>query len=159
MIIQKGQKSFENSFMEYYVKKPSVELIYFISGPVFLYAPYFMNFDNFFRQIRESSPKALIYVDAVHYAPHLAIDVQTLDCDFCVCSTFKFFGPHCGMLFGKESLMRTLRPYKLSVCADTLPGPTQFQRWETGTLNFEGLAGIGAVMDYFASLSGRFSKG
>ena len=118
-----------------------------------------MNFDNFFRQIRESSPKALIYVDAVHYAPHLAIDVQTLDCDFCVCSTFKFFGPHCGMLFGKESLMRTLRPYKLSVCADSLPGPTQFQRWETGTLNFEGLAGIGAVMDYFASLSGRFSKG
>ena len=112
-----------------------------------------------FRQIRESSPKALVYVDAVHYAPHLAIDVQNLDCDFCVCSTFKFFGPHCGMLFGKESLMRTLRPYKLSVCADTLPGPTQFQRWETGTLNFEGLAGIGAVMDYFASLSGRFSKG
>ena len=98
-------------------------------------------------------------MDAVHYAPHLAIDVQTLDCDFCVCSTFKFFGPHCGMIFGKESLMRTLRPYKLSVCADTLPGPTQFQRWETGTLNFEGLAGIGAVVDYFASLSDRFASG
>ena len=83
-----------------------------------------------FRQIRESSPKALIYVDAVHYAPHLAIDVQTMDCDFCVCSTFKFFGPHCGMLFGKESLMRTLRPYKLSVCADTLPGTV----WSEGFL-------------------------
>ena len=111
------------------------------------------------RQVRETSKNALIYVDAVHYAPHMPIDVQDLDCDFCVCSTFKFFGPHCGMLFGKNSLMSTLRPYKLRVSADTLPGPTQFQRWETGTLNFEGLAGIAAVMDYFASLSDRFSEG
>ena len=100
----------------------------------------------------------MVYVDAVHFAPHLAIDVQELDCDFCVCSTFKFFGPHCGMLFGKASLMRALRPYKLSVSADTLPGPTQFQRWETGTLNFEGLAGIRAVMDYFASIADRFGN-
>ena len=57
----------------------------------------------------------------------------------------------------------TLRPYKLSVCADTLPGPphpNQFQRWETGTLNFEGLAGIGAVIEYIASIGDRFpSKG
>lgn len=100
----------------------------------------------------------MVYVDAVHFAPHLAVDVQELDCDFCVCSTFKFFGPHCGMLFGKASLMRALRPYKLSVSADTLPGPTQFQRWETGTLNFEGLAGIRAVMDYFASIADRFGN-
>lgn len=115
------------------------------------------------KQVRATAPQALIYVDAVHYAPHMAIDVQDLDCDFCVCSTFKFFGPHCGMLFGKSNLMRTLRPYKLSVCADTLPGPphpNQFQRWETGTLNFEGLAGIGAVIEYIASIGDRFpSKG
>ena len=64
---------------------------------------------QFFRQVRATAPQALIYVDAVHYAPHMAIDVQDLDCDFCVCSTFKFFGPHCGMLFGKSNLMRTLR--------------------------------------------------
>ena len=110
------------------------------------------------RQVRTMAPSALIYVDAVHYAPHVAIDVQDLDCDFCVCSTFKFFGPHCGMLFGKSELMTNLRPYKLSVCADTLPGPpnpNQFQRWETGTLNFEGLAGIAAVIDYIGSL-GKF---
>ena len=90
----------------------------------------------------------------------MAIDVEDLDCDFCVCSTFKFFGPHCGMLFGKSKLMKALRPYKLSVCADTLPGPpypNQFHRWETGTLNFEGLAGIAAVIDYIASLGDRFS--
>ena len=49
---------------------------------------------SFFRQIRATAPQALIYIDAVHYAPHVAIDVQDLDCDFCVCSTFKFFGPH-----------------------------------------------------------------
>ena len=105
-----------------------------------------------------------MYADAVHYAPHMLVDVQDLDCDFCVCSTFKFFGPHCGMLFGKSKWMRSLRPYKLSVCADTLPGPpnpSQFQRWETGTLNFEGLAGIAAVVEYIASLGDRFgsSKG
>ena len=118
----------------------------------------FTLFTKYSRQVREASKNALIYVDAVHFAPHLAIDVQELDCDFCVCSTFKFFGPHCGMLFGKASLMRALRPYKLSVSADTLPGPTQFQRWETGTLNFEGLAGIRAVMDYFASIADRFGN-
>ena len=105
------------------------------------------------------SKEALVYADAVHYAPHMLLDVQDLDCDFCVCSIFKFFGPHCGMLFGKTKWMKSLRPYKLSVCADTLPGPpgpSQFQRWETGTLNFEGLAGIAAVIEYIASLGDRF---
>jgi hypothetical protein len=71
--------------------------------------PSFLHVMQFFRQVRATAPQALIYVDAVHYAPHMAIDVQDLDCDFCVCSTFKFFGPHCGMLFGKSNLMRTLR--------------------------------------------------
>lgn len=63
------------------------------------------------------------------------------------------------MLFGKEALMSSLRPYKLSVCADTLPSATnQFQRWETGTLNFEGLAGIDAVIQYIASLATRYGN-
>ena len=65
------------------------------------------------------------------------------------------------MLFGKSELMKSLRPYKLSVCADTLPGPpnsNQFQRWETGTLNFEGLAGIEAVIEYIASIGDRFGS-
>lgn len=113
------------------------------------------------RQVRAVPKEALIYADAVHYAPHMLLDVQDLDCDFCVCSIFKFFGPHCGMLFGKTKWMKSLRPYKLSVCADTLPGPpgpSQFQRWETGTLNFEGLAGIAAVIEYIASLGDRFGK-
>ena len=113
-----------------------------------------------FRQIRKVS-NALTYVDAVHYAPHYALDVQDLDCDFCVASTFKFFGPHAAILFGRSKLMTSLRPYKLSVCCNDLPGPpnpNQFQRWETGTLNFEGIAGIKAVIDYIASLGDRFGS-
>merc|ERR1712020_282158 len=65
------------------------------------------------------------------------------------------------MFFGRSNLMTSLRPYKLSVCADILPGPPnpyQFQRWETGTLNFEGLAGISATIEYIASIGDRFGK-
>ncbi len=59
------------------------------------------------------SAGALAYVDAVHYAPHGLIDVAALDCDFLVCSTYKFFGPHMGVLFGKRDHLRRLRPYKV----------------------------------------------
>ena len=65
-----------------------------------------------------------------------------------------------GLLFGKSDLLRGLRPYKLKACTEELPGNiTQMSRWETGTINFEGLAGITAVLDYIAPLGGRFEGG
>lgn len=99
-------------------------------------------------------------VDSVHYCPHYSVDVQDLGCDFMVCSTFKFFGPHAGLLFGKKTLLQDLRPYKLEVSRNALPSEdNQVSRWEPGTLNFEGLAGITAVIQYFASLGVRFGNG
>ena len=90
---------------------------------------------------------AMAYVDAVHYAPHGPIDVRTLDCDFLVCSTYKFFGPHMGVLFGKREHLQRLHPYK--VRANTNASPN---RWEWGTLNHECIAGIAACVDYLADL-------
>jgi cysteine desulfurase family protein (TIGR01976 family) len=90
---------------------------------------------------------ALAYVDAVHYAPHGLIDVQDLNCDFLVCSTYKFFGPHMGVLFGKREHLERLRPYKVRPLTDAVPF-----RWEWGTLNHECIAGITACVDYIADL-------
>jgi cysteine desulfurase family protein (TIGR01976 family) len=90
---------------------------------------------------------ALAYIDAVHYAPHGPIDVRALDCDFLACSTYKFFGPHMGVLYGKRDHLQRLQPYK--VRANTNANPN---RWEWGTLNHEGLAGIAACIDYLADL-------
>lgn len=90
---------------------------------------------------------ALAYVDAVHYGPHGLIDVADLDCDFLACSTYKFFGPHMGVLFGKREHLTRLRPYKVRPLVDTLPF-----RWEWGTLNHECIAGIAACVDYIADL-------
>ena len=73
---------------------------------------------------------ALAYIDAVHYAPHGPIDVRELDCDFLVCSTYKFFGPHMGVLYGKREHLKRLQPYKLRANTDAIPN-----RWEWGTLN------------------------
>lgn len=89
---------------------------------------------------------ALTYLDAVHYTPHFLPDVQKLDCDFLACSAYKFFGPHLGVLYGKEEHLNTLRPYKVEPAVDTAP-----DRWETGTKSFEGLAGFIATLDYLAS--------
>src|ERR1700688_363038 len=94
---------------------------------------------------------ALAYVDAVHYGPHGLIDVAALDCDFLVCSTYKFFGPHMGVLFGKREHLARLRPYKVRPLTDAVPN-----RWEWGTLNHECIAGITACVDYIADL-GRHS--
>jgi cysteine desulfurase family protein (TIGR01976 family) len=94
---------------------------------------------------------ALAYVDAVHYGPHGLIDVAALDCDFLVCSTYKFFGPHMGVLFGKREHLERLRPYKVRPLTDAVPN-----RWEWGTLNHECIAGITACVDYIADL-GRHS--
>jgi cysteine desulfurase family protein (TIGR01976 family) len=95
---------------------------------------------------------ALAYVDAVHYGPHGLIDVAALDCDFLVCSTYKFFGPHMGVLFGKREHLQRLRPYKVRPLTDTIPN-----RWEWGTLNHECIAGITACVDYLADLGRRAS--
>jgi cysteine desulfurase family protein (TIGR01976 family) len=93
------------------------------------------------------SAGALAYIDAVHYAPHGPIDVRELDCDFLVCSSYKFFGPHMGILYGKRKHLQTLRPYKLRVNTEEIP-----QRWEWGTLNHECITGITACVDYLADL-------
>jgi cysteine desulfurase family protein (TIGR01976 family) len=93
---------------------------------------------------------AMAYIDAVHYAPHGPIDVPALDCDFLVCSTYKFFGPHMGVLYGKRDHLKRLEPYKLRANTNAIP-----QRWEWGTLNHECIAGISACVDYLADLGRR----
>ncbi|MEF3274130.1 MAG: cysteine desulfurase-like protein [Chloroflexus sp.] len=90
---------------------------------------------------------ALVFVDAVHYAPHGPIDVKALDCDFLACSVYKFFGPHVGVMYGKREHLQRLQPYKVRPAADSGP-----ERWMTGTQNHEGLAGVVAAVDYLASL-------
>lgn len=90
---------------------------------------------------------AMAFIDAVHYAPHGSIDVRALDCDFLACSPYKFFGPHTGVLYGKREHLARLRPYKVRPALEELPG-----RWETGTQNHEGLAGVRAAVDYLAEL-------
>lgn len=90
---------------------------------------------------------ALAYVDAVHYGPHGLIDVEALDCDFLACSTYKFFGPHMGVLFGKREHLKRLRPYKVRPNTNAIPNC-----WEWGTLNHECIAGIGACVEYIADL-------
>lgn len=90
---------------------------------------------------------ALMFVDAVHYAPHGPIDVKDINCDFLACSTYKFFGPHMGVLYGKREHLLRLKPYKVRPATDRLP-----DRWETGTLNHEGIAGVTACVEYLADL-------
>jgi cysteine desulfurase family protein (TIGR01976 family) len=94
---------------------------------------------------------ALAYVDAVHYGPHGLIDVAAIDCDFLVCSTYKFFGPHMGVLFGKREHLARLRPYKVRPLTDAVPN-----RWEWGTLNHECIAGITACVEYIADLGTKY---
>lgn len=91
---------------------------------------------------------ALTYIDAVHYAPHQLIDVQELGCDLLVSSAYKYFGPHLGVLFGRADVLAKLKPYKVSPAKDIDPN-----RWETGTQNYEALAGFIAAIDYLASLA------
>ena len=90
---------------------------------------------------------ALIYVDAVHLAPHRRIDVRAMDCDFLVCSSYKFFGPHLGVMWMRGDLVEKLPAFKVRPAPDQ--GPS---RWETGTAPFELLAGFTAAVDYIASL-------
>ncbi|HET7571578.1 MAG TPA: cysteine desulfurase-like protein [Gaiellaceae bacterium] len=110
---------------------------------------------------------ALAWADAVHYAPHGPIDVQALGVDVLLCSPYKFFGPHLGLAFGREELLRSWRPYKVRPAADEPVGA----RFETGTLAHELLAGFLAAVGYVEevgweairaherSLGGRFLAG
>ncbi len=91
---------------------------------------------------------ALCFVDAVHYAPHALVDVRALDCDFLACSPYKFYGPHTGVLFGKQALIEALDVPRLDPAPDWSP-----ERLETGTQNHEGIIGAGAAVDFLASLA------
>jgi len=93
---------------------------------------------------------ALCYVDAVHYGPHGLIDVAGLGCDFLACSTYKFFGPHMGVLYGKREHLKRFRPCKVRPNTDAIPNC-----WEWGTLNHECIAGIEACVEYIADLGRR----
>jgi cysteine desulfurase family protein (TIGR01976 family) len=91
---------------------------------------------------------AKIFVDAVHYAPHTLVDVQTLDCDFLGCSAYKFYGPHIGILWGRRDAMEALDFPRLDPAPQESP-----ERAETGTQNHEGIAGAAAAVDFLASLA------
>lgn len=97
---------------------------------------------------------AMAYIDAVHYAPHGPIDVRALDCDFLVCSTYKFFGPHMGVLYGKRQYLKRLHPYKVRANTEAVPN-----RWEWGTLNHECIAGIIACVEYWVELGRHVNPG
>ena len=90
---------------------------------------------------------ALAWIDAVQFAPHGPIDVQKLDADFLLCSSYKFFGPHLGILYGKADHLEKFPAYKVRPASDSIP-----DRWETGTQNHEGLAGLVGVIDYLAMI-------
>ena len=94
---------------------------------------------------RAKAAGAMTYVDAVQSAAHCVLDAQALDCDFLVCSAYKFFGPHLGILWGREDLLESLMPPKLRAATDALPG-----RYEMGTLPFELLAGLLGALEYYA---------
>jgi len=88
---------------------------------------------------------ALTFIDAVQSVPHVATDVQAIGCDFLVCSPYKFFGPHQGVLWGRREVLEQLEPYRVRPAPSSIPGC-----FETGTQSHEGLAGITAAIDYFA---------
>ena len=91
---------------------------------------------------------ALVFVDAVHYAPHQLTDVRALDCDFLSCSAYKFYGPHIGVLYGRRDLLEALDFPNLLPAPDTAP-----ERAETGTQNHEGMVGAASAVDFLASLA------
>ncbi len=94
---------------------------------------------------------AWVYIDAVQYAPHGPIDVQKLDCDFLVSSSYKFYGPHAGILYGKRDILADLTAYKVRPAPNTPPG-----KFETGTQNHEGIAGVLGAVEYFEWVGEQF---
>ncbi len=96
---------------------------------------------------------ALVYIDAVQYAPHGLIDVQDINCDFLVCSAYKFFGPHMGVLYGRHELLEKLPAYKVRPAPMHAPG-----KFETGTGNFEHMAGVLGALEYFEWLGNTYGE-
>ena len=90
---------------------------------------------------------ALVFIDAVQLAPHRAIDVQEIGCDFLACSSYKFFGPHLGIVWGSTEVLKSLPAYKCRCVGEELMG-----KFETGTPQIELLAGLTATVDYYAQL-------
>ena len=90
---------------------------------------------------------ALVFIDAVHYAPHGLLDVKAIGGDFLACSPYKFFGPHMGTLYGKKEHLDRFKPYKVRPATNAPP-----ESWETGTQVHELIAGVGAAVDYIAEL-------
>ena len=107
---------------------------------------------------QRSGGSHLSFLDAVHYAPHAALDVGALGVDFLACSPYKFFGPHCGTLFGRRELLSTLPVDKLDCADEGLPSEANcwMSRFEIGTGNYEALAGTRAAVDYLAGLGVSF---
>jgi len=101
--------------------------------------------DELVRLAREAG--AVTYVDAVQMAPHGLIDVQKLGCDFLACSSYKFYGPHLGIVYGRREMLDALKPYKLRCSSNDYP-----TRYETGTPQIELLAGLEATIDHFAAM-------
>jgi cysteine desulfurase family protein (TIGR01976 family) len=95
----------------------------------------------------------LVYIDAVQYAPHGPIDVRKLDCDFLISSAYKFFGTHAGILYGKRELLEGLFAYKVRPATNHLPG-----KFETGTQNHEGIAGVLGAIEYFEWVGKEFGS-
>ena len=101
------------------------------------------------RRIRTKSPRATVFIDAVHYTPHHVVDVRALDCDFLGCSAYKFCGPHLGIVYGKYEHLDRLEAYKVRPSYARPPG-----KWETGTQSFESISGLRAALAYLAGVGG-----
>jgi len=99
------------------------------------------------RESEAGAAGAQVFVDAVHFAPHGRIDVKAIDCDYLVCSAYKFFGPHVGLMWGRRHLLEQLEAYKVRPAPQSLPG-----KWMTGTQNHEGIAGAAEAINYLADL-------
>ena len=96
---------------------------------------------------RAKAVGALVFVDAVQYAPHGVIDVQNIGCDFLVCSAYKFYGPHYGILWGKLDVLESLDPYKVRTAPATTP-----DKYETGTKSREAIAGVLGAIEHLQSI-------
>ena len=101
---------------------------------------------NFIKKLT-SKYNSLLLLDAVHYAPHFSIDVKSLGCDFLMCSAYKFYGPHVGLLYSRPGLLNTLDPDRLIVQEQFAP-----YKIETGTLNHAACSGVAAAIDFISSI-------